>query len=119
MCSNKHQKLKNNHFVCDSMSNMSNSKVSKTAKILINWHRTSVRSLNCHLPSELISLIVLFVGNGFHFVSKDSNQPEIPLYDNITYSNDDKTVTITKSVRPVFGSVVWTKNELKKPLYIS
>merc|ERR1711991_725955 len=100
------------------MSSVRDKWVLKTSKIIFVWERKLFNLSNSHFPKELVNLIASFSFDDFYFVSKNSKQPQIPLFKNIKYLNNNKTIQILNTVAPVFGCKVWKKNKLVNPLDI-
>merc|ERR1711991_1008146 len=87
----------------------------KLCKIVSFYHRTECSdNEKSHFPLDLSNLIILFILHDFHFVSKNSNQPEIPQYKNIIFSNNDTTVQKKKRKTPFYPQLNKKKKKKKK-----
>lgn len=76
-----------------------------------NIHKLSKMWHGAHVPKEVSKIISRYVSFKLKFETRQT------LFDDVSFSNRNSTVTLHDSDEPVFGSLIWNLRDLKDPLY--
>ena len=84
-------------------------------KVVEYWTKICVSALNHLIPKEILELVAKFITNPHYFVSTNENHDNLPIHQNISWLKDNTQVIFDNTRNTAYGSICWTKSELKKP----